>query len=458
MLKKTLKNFFSDKKIIILGFAKEGQDTYFALRKIDRKKPLAIADQKSFEQFPSSLRNILQKDKNTKLFLGDSYLKALKDYDFVIKTPGIAPRICKKFLSKKTIVTSQTALFFDFCPGLIIGVTGTKGKGTTASLIYHILKKAGKKAVLVGNIGKPVFQLLLKSSPQHIYVYELSSHQLQGLSKSPHIAVFLNLFADHLDYYRNFQEYKKAKMVITLYQTPKDFLVYNAQDKYVSQIAQQSKAQKIPFSLQEKNTFLQEFQPFQTCLKGDFNFLNIMAAIKTVKIFHIKKEIITKALKTFKGLAHRLQWVGKYNNIDFYNNSMATVPQSTIEDLKTFFPQPITLIVGGSDKGSDYRALAREIIHSSVRNLVVLGDGTGKKIAGLVKRQNKSAKQKINFFFAPHMKEAIRICYEHTPQNGVCLLSPASASFNLFQSYEDRGEQFERFVKKMSRTYDGSDY
>jgi UDP-N-acetylmuramoylalanine--D-glutamate ligase len=184
-------------------------------------------------------------------------------------------------------------------------------------------------------------------------------------------------------------------------------------------------------------------------LKGDFNLLNIMAAIETAKVFQIKPITIKQALKEFKGLPHRLEFVGKHKGIEFYNNSMATIPQTTILDLKTFNEKPITLIVGGSDKGSDYTDLAKEILKTSVKNLVVLGQGTGQKIAEGTRclRGTKAP----SAFQAQTMQEAVKICYERTPKNGVCLLSPASASFNMFKDYQDRGNQFKKYVKILSK-------
>ncbi len=442
----------ANKKILILGFGKEGIDNYLALRKLFPQKVLGIADRKRIKNYELRIRNLLTKDKKLKLHLGESYLDKIGDYDLIIKTPGISPKALGAFGA----FTSQTEIFFDNFPGKIIGVTGTKGKGTTSTLIYQILKKAGLKVFFGGNIGKPVFQrlLALRLAPlaqgeNSIFIYELSSHQLQGLKKSPHIAVFLNLFSDHLDYYCNFQEYQKAKANITTLQTKNDFLIYNSSDKRVKTIALKSKAQKISFSLSKKSSLFKIIKPKDINLKGDFNLLNIMAAVETAKIFQIKPSIIRQAVKEFKGLPHRLEFVGKHKGIEFYNNSMATIPETTILDLKTFNGKPITLIVGGSDKGSDYTNLTKEILKTSVKNLVVLGQGTGEKILGLIQK-TKVAKLPREFR-VKSMREAVKICYEKTPKNGICLLSPASASFNIFKDYQDRGDQFKKAVKILSK-------
>lgn len=445
MLLKELQN----KRILILGFGKEGIDNYLALRKLFPEKVLGIADKKTKKEFDKKTKALLEKDKKLKSYFGKNYLGKAGEYDLIVKTPGISPKELGSLDSLK--ITTQTEIFFDNFPGLIIGITGTKGKGTASSLIYEILKNAGLPVFLGGNIGKPVFQYLLKSKPGDVFVYELSSHQLQNLKKSPPIAVFLNLFPDHLDYYRDFQEYRKAKANITIHQTKNDFLIYNSNDQKVRAMARKSRARKIPFSLGRKKYLFKTIKPEDINLKGDFNLSNVMAAVETAEIFQIEPAFVRQAVKRFRGLPHRLEFVGRHKGIEFYNDSMSTIPEVSVAALAAFPKGQVgTLMVGGSDKGSDYSQLAKKIIACGVENVAVLGKGTGQTIASLIGKLKTKSKPKI--FFIDSMEKAVGIAFSKTKKGKVCLLSPGSASFNIFKDYQDRGNQF----KKYAETYDNS--
>lgn len=450
-------NELKNKKILVLGFGREGKDSFLALRKLFPEKVLAVADRLKIkpQRSPADSGTLRGRDlrfKKVKWHLGENYLKALKNYNLIIKTPGIPLRIVKPFLKKKTKVTSQTEIFFDNCPGKIVGVTGTKGKGTCASLIYQILKKGGLKAHLVGNIGKPVFQTLLKAKPGEIFVYELSSHQLQNLKKSPQIAVFLNLYPAHLDYFRNFKEYQRAKENITRWQTKKDFFVYNKDEKPLTEIAEKTRAQKIPFGLKSNvMDFKRSLQMYyrnrrgKISLKGKFNLLNILAATKVGELFNIPTKKISEAVKKFKPLPHRLEFVGKYKGIAFYNDSLATVPQATMAALDALGDKVRTLILGGSDSKVDFSDLVKRILKSNIRTLIFLSPGTGEKIWEKIKSLKK---KKVPVpFFVSSMKRGVEIAFENTEKGEVCLLSPAAPSFNLFQNYRVRGNLFKKWVK-----------
>lgn len=442
-------NELKNKKILILGFGREGKDSFLALRKLFPGKVLAIADRLKIKPRTRNSVSVQGKDlrfKKVEWHLGENYLKALKNYDLIIKSPGIPLKTIKPFLKKGAKITSQTEIFFDNCPGIIVGVTGTKGKGTTASLIYQMLKRGGLKAHLLGNIGKPVFQWLLKAEEEDIFVYELSSHQLQNLRKSPDIAVFLNLYPAHLDYYKNFKSYQKAKENITKWQTKRDFLIYNLEQKELRELAKKTKAKKIPFSTKNIKELQKIISKKEIPLKGEFNLLNVLAAVKVGEIFNISAIKMRQAIKSFKPLPHRLEFVGKYKGIDFYNDSLATVPQATEAALETLGKKVKTLILGGYDRGGiDFSSLAKKILKSNIKNLIFLSPGTGKKIWQKILSFKKM--NLVEAFFVFSMRDAVKTAFEKTGQGSICLLSPGAPSFNLFKDYRQRGNLFKKFIK-----------
>ena len=400
---------FKNKKIVILGYGREGKDTLLFLRKLFPKKKIGLADQK----------------------FGKDYLKKLKDYDVIIKSPGIPFKKLPGSVLGGRKITTQTEIFFNNCPGQIIGITGTKGKSTTASLIYKTLKAGGLKAHLIGNIGKPVLNLLFSATPKDVYVYELSSFQLTNLKKSPHIAVLLNIYQEHLDYYRNFKEYINAKANITLRQNKNDYLIYNSKNKIVRGIAKKSKARKIP-------------------IRGEYYDLDKNAARAVGKIFKIPEVIIEKTIKNFKSLPHRLELVGTFKGITFYNDSLATIPEATIAALDRLGDRVETIFLGGFDRGINYKSLAKRVIKSKIKN-TILFPTTGKRIWKEIIKENKRQKTKNKklptSFFANNMQSAVKNAYENTGKGKIALLSCASTSFSIFKDYKDKGNQFKKFVK-----------
>jgi UDP-N-acetylmuramoyl-L-alanine---L-glutamate ligase len=415
-----------NKGILILGFAREGQDTLRFLRKHFPNKVFGIADQKEV------LHNVPK--TKVRLHLGKNYLEAIRQYDVIVRSPGIPLRIIAPLLKKGQRLTSETDLFFSACQGTIVGITGTKGKSTTSSLIYAVLKKGGRKAKLVGNIGKPALGFLSKQTPEDIFVFELSSGQLEDMRQSPHVAVFLNLYPEHLNHHGTFAMYAKAKANITLHQAPTDFLIYNNDDKEVARIAKKSKAQKLPYSPKLS------LAKFANLAKLSF-LAPVKPAILVAKLFGIWDTKIKQALKEFKPLPHRLEYIGTYKGIDFVNDSLATIPEATMGALDLLENKVATLIAGGYDRGVSMKKLAKRIEHSKIQTLILFPD-TGKKILASLKKKPK------NVFEVKTMKDAMQLCYAYTPKKKTCLLSPAASSFNLFRDYQDRGEQFLKLAKR----------
>jgi len=450
-------NELKNKSILILGFGKEGVDNFRFLRKLFPKKNLGVGDRLEFKNLKLKIKNY----KNVKWHLGENYLKALKDYNVIIKSPGIPPKAIAPFFTKKQKITSQTEIFFDNCPGKIIGITGTKGKSTTTSLIYQILKQAGLKAHLVGNIGKPVLNLLSSATklskkakvkkrtkfssptPKDVYVYELSSHQLYNLKKSPQIAVFLNIYPEHLDYYKNFQEYFKAKQNITKYQKPEDYFIYNSEDPLVKKTIKISKAKKIPIP-----TNYEFLTNIRIPLIGKFNLQNIMAAVAVGRIFRIPDKRIIKVIKNFKPLPHRLELVGTFKGITFYNDALSTIPETSIAAIDALGNNVQTIILGGFDRKIKFKNLAKRILKSKIKN-VILFPTTGEKIWQEISYLSKN-KGRPQPFFVDNMRDAVKLAYEHTKKRKICLLSCASTSFSIFRDYKEKGNLFKKYVKKLA--------
>lgn len=405
-----------NKKVLILGIGREGLDTLKYLKEVFPKKIFAIADQK--EELDSKTKKAIE---GMDVFLGKDYLKNVKDFDVIIKSPGIP------FFKYKDKLTSQTELFFDNCPGEIIGVTGTKGKSTVASLIHSILKGS----YLVGNIETPSLSFLSKAKKDDIFVYELSSHQLMNLKKSPHIAVFLNIYPEHLDYYKNFEEYFSAKKNIYKYQSESDYLIFNPE------IEPRTKAKKIKIDVNDFAQFLKNNQHFLEITHID----NLIAVLNVAKLFNVPEKDIIKSLNKYKRLPHRLEFVGEFKGIRFYDDSIATIPEAVVYALDSLGDDVETIILGGLDRGIKYDKLVKRIKKSNIKTIIAFPD-SGEKIV-------KNIRSRI--YKVDNMKDAVDLAYKHTSKGKICLMSPASPSFNLFKDYKERGDLFKKYINEKAK-------
>lgn len=453
--------------IAILGFGNEGKDTYHFLRQHFPQKELAILDRKEKTELTQSSQDLILKDKHITFHFGENYLDSLNNYDLVIKSPGIPlslPQL-KTFINAGKVITSQTQLFFDLFPGKIIGVTGTKGKSTTSSLINQILSSVKKDVILVGNIGQPALSALSRAQKSTVAVYELSSFQLQSLHSSPNIAVILAVYSEHQDYHQSTEEYVAAKTNICKYQTKKNIVVFNLDSSSSRKIAQLSPGEKYTFSIKSKtsaNCYVENstikyrhlgkseiiINSSQIPLKGKFNLNNVMAAILVAKSVSVPTHSIKKAIKDFKSLKHRLEYVGEFNHIKFYNDSLATTPIATTAAIKALSSQVYTLILGGSDRKPDYSELARTISQNQIKTLILFPD-TGKRILNAVKKTHSNF-ESINYYFTDNMNDAVKLAFKHTLSGKICLLSPAAPSFNMFKNYAERGDAFIKSIHKFT--------
>lgn len=416
-----MKSDFKGKKVAVIGCGIEGQDAEKFL--LGRGAKVTILDKK----------------------FDENYLKNLLDFDIIFRSPGVyryLPEIIKAE-EEGIQISSAIKLFLRLCPGKIIGVTGTKGKGTTATLIYQILKKAGKDVYLAGNIGKPMLELLPVISDKSYVVLEMSSFQLIDLEISPHIAVVLNITLDHMDWHKNREEYINAKKNIVGYQSAPDWAVLNEEYETSRNFAQYTKGKAIFFS---KKTLDKKFKE-DLLLRGEHNLENIAAAVAVAKILEIEDKTTLEVISNFKGLEHRLELVGEVDGVAFYNDSFATGPQPTIAAIKSF-TEPTTVILGGSEKGLDYEELGREIAKAkNIKTVIIIGEIGYKIIAALKKAKYRGAIVNLK---KSSMQKIVKNAYRNTSPGGVVLLSPAAASFDMFASYKDRGNQFNEAVKKLS--------
>lgn len=447
---------FSQKKVAVLGFGLEGRDLGQFLLK--QKAKITVFDQKEAKNLDKEFEEF--KKQGVKFKLGQDYLKeGLTDYNFVFRSPAFSPLRSEIIEAQKrgVVISSATKLFFEFCPGKIIGVTGTKGKGTTATLIYEILKKDGQKVFLAGNIGQPMLALLPKIKKGDWIVLELSSFQLQDLEKSPHIAVVLFVVPEHLNYHQDTKEYIRAKSNIVNHQSKDDLAVLNTDDLTSSSFASLTPAQIYCFSRQKKvnGAYIKDQKIYlfdqgvgptdKLQLLGVHNWDNVCASVLTAHLAGARLESIRKAVFAFQGLEHRLEKVAVIKEVAFYNDSFSTTPETTIAAIKSF-KKPLVLIAGGSEKGSDYHDLGKKIAQSSVKTLILIG-----QMADRIKQAVLEAGFQGEIIFRPSekMSEIVKLAFQKAQPSGIVLLSPACASFDLFLSYKDRGLQFKKYVKAL---------
>ena len=454
-----IKKFLEGKHIILVGCGREGISTYRFIRTILPSQPLTIADQdlKLQDKYPE-----FRSDIHLEFKLGFSYLAGLDDFDLIIKTPGVSFMDLSEQPQREKI-SSQTDLFLRMFSRQVIGITGTKGKSTTSSLIKHIVSKHTDNAILVGNIGLPPFDMLHQINDETIIICELSSHQLQYITVAPHISILLNLFEEHLDHYNSYLEYQLSKLNIAINQQPDDHFIYNKDDKGLIGLMKEYDlpGMKHPFSASTAindgawcddthlHLTLKEDQLFYDLntpryLPGKHNILNIMAAVLACTLNNIPDQNIIDGIGDFKGLEHRIEYVGTYHGIRYYNDSISTIPQATIAAVSTL-KEVDTLILGGFDRGIDYTILINYLADSAIRNLIFIGKA-GERICQMLTDAGMKDK---HFFRTENFDEVAKLARENTRPGSICLLSPAAASYDMFKNFEERGRVFKEKVSQI---------
>jgi UDP-N-acetylmuramoylalanine--D-glutamate ligase len=441
-------------KIAIAGYGIEGESNYRYWNTSDNQ--VVIID----ERQPSREVPI-----DASIIVGDDAFARLDGYDLVVRTAGLAPRK----LATDGKIWSATNEFFDKCPAPIIGVTGSKGKGTTCSLITSILRASGKTVHLVGNIGVPALDVLSNITSEDIVVYELSSFQLWDLEKSPQVAVVLMIEPDHLDVHENMEDYLNAKANIRRHQTCDDICLYHPTNEYSRRVAtvdtgiyssvQAAGEQKDAvcrygisddYQVYVKNAVFM-VRDTAICpigalqLPGGHNIENACAAISAVlALVPVSKEAIEQGLRDFTGLPHRLKFVREVKGVKYYDDSIATTPGSAIAAMKAF-DQPKIMILGGSNKGADYTELAAVTAETNVKSALLIGDESD-TLETALRLVNVEC---YNLGSALTMSDIVDLAHRQATEGDIVILSPACASFGMFKNYSDRGDQFVRAVENL---------
>ena len=395
---------------------------------------------------------------------GKDSLSRLKGFDIIFRSPSCMPDRPElvEAVENGAVLTSEIEMVLKLAPCKVIGVTGTEGKTTTTTLINEIVKKSGRKTYLGGNMGKPIFTKIRNVKPENIIILELSSFQLSDMDISPDISVVTNIYPDHLNVHKSYEEYREAKKNIFKHQSENGIVVLNFDNEFTREFAKEANGKVIFFSSKEKldDGFIYDkadgtikyckdgvrrhiIKKEDIKLRGIHNYENICAALAaTSSIVDVDTQV--KAIEEFTGVEHRLEFVRELNNVKWYNDSIGTSPASTIAGLNSF-DEDIILLAGGSDKGLDYKEVG-EAIARKVRALILTGP-TSEKIENATKQALNG--KNIEIYYTSNMQESVNLAKEIAKAGDVVLLSPASASFDLYKNFEDRGHQFKDCVNNL---------
>ena len=427
----------------------------------EKKANVTVFDEREYDKIPKDII-----DKITKygfiLHLGNDCLQYLKNFNVIFRSPSCLPTKPElvEEANRGALVTTEVELLMEMCPAKIIGITGSDGKTTTTSLINAILQKGGYKTFLGGNIGTPLFTKLPDITPEDIVVLELSSFQLMGMQVSPQIAVITNITPNHLNIHKDYQEYIDSKKNIFRYQDENGILVLNYDNEITKKCAEEAKGKVIFFSNKTKldNGYIVDDDVIKECddrvrkhilntenviLRGNHNYQNIATAIAATSSL-VDCETAVKAIKEFKPVEHRIEFIREIDGVKWYNDSASSSPSRTLSGINAF-KEKIVLIAGGYDKNLDYTPLARPIIEK-VKTLILIGQTSG-KIYEVVKDELEKENKNLDIYMCETLEETIPIAKKNAGKGDVVLFSPASASFDMFKNFADRGNKFKDLVK-----------
>ena len=449
------------KKVLILGIGVSNLPLVDYLEKQQAK--VYINDIKTIDKLDKNIIELIKK-YNIEKNLGDNYLENLNKYDIIFRSPSILPTVKQlaQAIEQGVLVTTEIEMLMKLTPSKIIGITGSDGKTTTTTLIAKFLEASGHKVFLGGNIGIPLFTKTSEMTKNDIVVLELSSFQLMGMKVSPNISVVTNITPNHLNIHKDMNEYILSKRTIIDYQDNNDICVLNYNDKIVKEFSKHatstvryfSRFDNIDNGFAIKDNYICEvidkkynkiINTKEIKLRGLHNYENICTALCATKDL-IKIDKVKEVLQTFKGVEHRLEYVREINGVKWYNDSVSSSPTRTIAGLNSY-DEKIVLIAGGYDKNIDYDSIGIPIVEK-VSNLILMGD-TKEKIYNATIKAEKQLNKKINKYIVNNLNEAIDKAYEVAQKKEVVLFSPASASFDMFKNFADRGEKFKQLVNKI---------
>ncbi|MFA5917909.1 MAG: UDP-N-acetylmuramoyl-L-alanine--D-glutamate ligase [Candidatus Gracilibacteria bacterium] len=428
------------KKIAILGFGREGKSTLSFLQSIGCEN-ITVLDRVQNAEYR------MQDFQNINFITGEHYLDNLEIYDYIFKSPGISP-YTNNLLKYKNKLWSQTKLFFELYKGKIITVTQTKGKSTTATLVYELLNNAGYNVKLVGNIGNPVLDEIDLNFSYDFIVYELSSYMLEDLDNHhSFISILGNIFEDHLDWHQGFENYKKAKLNIL--NNSENSLIGEDLSKEIIELLQNKNYKTFglnnSYYSHKGNDFYINGKSIDTeinpIIPGEHNLTNICAILGVCNILNIQYETFQKTINSFSGLPHRLQNIGTYKGIIFIDDAISTTPESTIEGIRSFNQNIGTIFLGGSDRGYKFEKLISELENKKIFNIVLFPD-SGNRIKLLLDERFKILETKS-------MQEAVEFAFKNTKEGEICLLSTASPSYSLWKNFEEKGDEFKKKIMSL---------
>ena len=457
--------FIRGKKIAIIGMGVSNFPLldYF----YEKNAKVTVFDNRNIEQIDSEIIGKMEQYR-FEYFFGENSLNNLKGFDIIFRSPSVMPFIkqIEDEVERGAILTSEIEMVLKLSPAKIIGITGTEGKTTTTSLIYEILIKAGYNCFLGGNIGKPIFTKIKDMKPEDIVILEMSSFQLMDMDISPNVSLVTNMYPDHLNIHRSYEEYQEAKKNIFKHQNENEILVLNYDNNITLSFAKEASSKVIFFSSKEK---LQDGYIYDNTdgmikyckdgvrrhlvhkseikLRGIHNYENICSALAVTSSF-VDIDTAINTIKEFNGVEHRLEFVRELDGVKFYNDSIGTSPASTIAGLNAF-DENIILLAGGSDKGLDYKEVG-EAIAKNVGTLILCGP-TSEKIEKATKDALLELKSNVNMpiYHVNNLEEAVKLAKEKSKVGDIILLSPASASFDAFKNFAERGEKFKEFVNNL---------